>query len=145
MARLKLRAESGAVAPLVAVMLLGLLAVTALVVDGGVLFAARRDLQGLADGAARAGAMAVDVDTLREDGAVRLDPQEAQTAAHGYLQAAGFSGISSVSADILSMTVHLSEARSTVMMGLLGVESMHVEALSVARPRTGIDQPEGSA
>ena len=136
------RRESGAVAPLVAVMLLGLLAVAALVVDGGVLFAARRDLQGLADAAARAGAMAVDIDTLRETEEVRLDPQEAEAAAFAYLQAAGFGGGSSVSADILSVTVHLSDARSTVMMGLLGVDSVKVKARSVARPRTGIDQPE---
>jgi uncharacterized membrane protein len=137
-----LRAESGAVAPLVAVMLLGLLAVAALVVDGGVLFAARRDLQGLADGAARAGAMAVDIETLRETEEVRLDPEEAEAAASAYLRAAGFGGGSSVSADILSVTVHLSDARSTVMMGLVGVKSVQVNARSVARPRTGIEQPE---
>jgi uncharacterized membrane protein len=137
------RNESGAVAPLVAVMLLGLLAIAALVVDGGVLFATRRDLQGLADGAARAGAMAVDVGTLRETEKVRLDPEEAKAAARSYLGAAGFGGTSSVSADILSVTVHLSDARSTVMMGLLGVDSVQVEARSVARPRTGIERPEG--
>ena len=137
------RGESGAVAPLVAVMLLGLLAVTALVVDGGVLFAARRDLQGLADGAARAGAMAVDENTLRETERVRLEPGEAETAAWSFLRAGGFGGTASVRADILSVTVHLSEARPTVMMGLLGVESVQVEALGTARPRTGIERPEG--
>jgi uncharacterized membrane protein len=137
-----LRDESGGAAPLVAVMLLGLLAVAALVVDGGVLFAARRDLQGLADGAARAGAMAVDVHTLRETEDVRLDPEDAEGAASAYLQAAGFRGTSSVSADILSVTVHVSDARPTVMMGLLGVDSVQVEARGIARPRTGIERPE---
>ena len=63
---LQLRRESGAVVPLVAVMLLGLLAMAALVIDGGLLFAERRDLQGMADGAARAGAMAIDEELLRE-------------------------------------------------------------------------------
>jgi uncharacterized membrane protein len=137
------RRESGAVAPLVAVMLLGLLAITALVMDGGILFAARRDLQGLADGAARAGAMAVDVETLRETEKVVLTPVDAETAAHQYLRAAGYSGTSFVSADILSVTVHLSDARSTLMMGLLGVDSVEVEARGVARPRTGIESLEG--
>lgn len=136
------RDESGAVAPLMIVMLLGLVAVAALVVDGGVLFAARRDLQGLADGAARAGAMAVDVDLLRETEDVRLEPADAQAAAHSYLAAAGFGGSASVRADILSVTVHLSEARSTVMMGLLGVDDVQVEAQGIARPRTGIERPE---
>ena len=77
---MQLRSESGAVVPLTAVMLLGLLAIAALVVDGGLLFAERRDLQGLADGAARAGAMAVDEDLLRETGTVRLDPASAREA-----------------------------------------------------------------
>lgn len=139
----RLRGESGGVAPLVAVMLLGLLAVGALVVDGGVLFAARRDLQGLADGAARAGAMAVDEERLRETEEVRLDPQEAKVSAHAYLGAAGFGGAASVNADLLSVTVHLSDARPTVMMGLLGVASVEVEARGTARARTGIEGPEG--
>jgi Flp pilus assembly protein TadG len=139
----RVRGESGGAAPLVAVMLLGLLAVAALVVDGGVLFAAKRDLQGLADGAARSGAMAVDVETLRETEDVRLDPEDAEAAASAYLHAAGFGGTSSVSADILSVTVHLSDARPTVLMGLLGIDSVSVEARSIASPRTGIEGPEG--
>jgi len=114
-----------------------------LVVDGGVLFSARRDLQALADGAARAGAMAVDVQRLRETELVRLDPEEAEEAAQQYLDAAGFNGTSTIRADILSVTVHLSETRPTVMMGLLGVRSVRVEADAVARPRTGINRPEG--
>jgi uncharacterized membrane protein len=139
----RVREESGSVTPLVAVMLLGLLAVAALVVDGGVLFSARRDLQALADGAARAGAMAVDVQNLRETELVRLDPEEAEKAARQYLDAAGFNGTSTIRADILSVTVHLSETRPTVMMGLLGVRSVRVQADAVARPRTGINRPEG--
>src|SRR6266511_5280727 len=105
----RLRDDSGSVAPLTAVMLLGLLAVMALVVDGGVLFAARRALQGLADGAARAGAMAVDIAKLRETELVHLDPQEAEQAVRQYLHAAGFNGTSTIHADILSVTVHRSE------------------------------------
>jgi uncharacterized membrane protein len=139
----RVRGESGSVAAMTAVMLLGILAVMALVVDGGVLFAERRDLQGLADGAARAGAMAVNVDRLRATELVRLDPQKAEQAARQYLDAAGFEGDSTVRADILGVTVHLSETRSTVMMGLLGVRSVRVEARAVARPRTGINRPEG--
>jgi Flp pilus assembly protein TadG len=136
------RGESGVVAPLTAVMLLGLLAVMALVVDGGVLFAARRDLQGLADGAARAGAMALDIGALRQTGQVRLDPDQATRVARRYLSAAGFRGVPTVRADTLVVTVRLSEIRSTVMMGALGIRSIRVEAQAVARPRTGIDRPE---
>jgi uncharacterized membrane protein len=139
----RLRSERGVVAPLVAVVLLGLMAITALVIDGGVLFAARRDLQGLADGAARAGAMSVDVNNLRQNGHVRLDPSLADQAARGYLRAAGFDGAVTIQADTLGVAVDLVQERPTVMMGLLGIRSMRTEARSVARPRTGIAGPEG--
>jgi Flp pilus assembly protein TadG len=137
------RGERGAVAPLVAMMLLGLLALAALVIDGGLLFAERRDLQGLADGAARAGAMAVDEDVLRETGAVRLDPAAAQAAAERYLEAAGAEGMIRIDADTLSVTVDLQESRPTLMMGLLGVRTVDVAAHAVARPRVGIEEAGG--
>jgi uncharacterized membrane protein len=139
----RMRGESGAVAALTAVMLLGLLAVAALVVDGGVLFAARRDLQGLADGAARAGAMAIDQGVLRETGAVRLDPAAAQAAAGAYLTAAGFQSDVRIDADMLVVTVDLEEIRPTLMMGLLGVRTVTVTAHAVASPRVGIEEPGG--
>lgn len=126
MRRFRVRRNSGAVAPLTAVMLLGLLAMAALVIDGGVLFAARRDLQGLADGAARAGAMAVDEEVLRESGAVRLDPAAALAAAARYVEAGGFGGDVAIDADMLVVTVDLEEIRSTLMMGLLGVRTVTV-------------------
>ena len=140
---LKSRGERGAVAPLVAMMLLGLLALAALVIDGGLLFAERRDLQGLADGAARAGAMAVDEDVLRETGAVRLDPAAAQAAAERYLETAGVEGTVQVVADTLSVTVDLQDSRPTLMMGLLGVRTVDVAAHAVARPRVGIEEAGG--
>ena len=137
------RGDRGAVAPLVAMMLLGLLALAALVIDGGLLFAERRDLQGLADGAARAGAMAVDEDVLRETGAVRLDPAAAQAAAERYLETAGVEGTVRIDADTLSVTVDLQERRPTLMMGLLGVRTVDVAAHAVARPRVGIEEAGG--
>jgi uncharacterized membrane protein len=137
------RGERGAVAPLVAMMLLGLLALAALVIDGGLLFAERRDLQGLADGAARAGAMAVDEDVLRETGAVRLDSAAAQAAAERYLEAAGAEGTIRIDADTLSVTVDLQESRPTLMMGPLGVRTVDVAAHAVARPRVGIEEAGG--
>jgi uncharacterized membrane protein len=139
---MRLRSELGAVLPLTAVMLLGLLAVAALVVDGGLLFAERRDLQGLADGAARAGAMAVDEDLLRETGTVRLDPAAARDAAGRYLAAAGFEGVMRIDADMLDVTIDLKETRPTLMMGLLGVRAVRVTAHAVAHPRVGIDEAE---
>jgi uncharacterized membrane protein len=139
----KLQRETGAVAPLVAVVMLGLLAITALVVDGGVMFAARRDLQGLADSAARAGAMAIDAGHLRQTGTVQLDADLAEEQARDYLQATGFQGAVQIQADTSAVTVALVEDRATVMMGLVGIRTMRTEAHAVARPRTGIEAPEG--
>jgi uncharacterized membrane protein len=143
MKRSKPRGEGGVVAPLVAVMLLGLLAMTALVIDGGLLFAERRDLQGLADGAARAGAMAIDEDVLRETGTVRLDPAAAQAAAEQYLESVGVEGTIEIDANMLSVTVDLEEKRPTLMMSLLGVRTVDVAAHAVARPRVGIEEAGG--
>ena len=137
------RGERGAVAPLVAMMLLGLLALAALVIDGGLLFAERRDLQGMADGAARAGAMAIDEDLLRETGTVRLDPTAARAAAERYLETAGVGGAIRIDADTLSVTVDLRERRPTLMMGLLGLRTVDVAAHAVARPRVGIEEAGG--
>jgi len=135
--------ERGVVAPLVAVMLIGLLGIAALVIDGGVLFAARRNLQGLADSASRAGAMTLDVDSLRAGDQVALDPDGAQSAARDYLRAAGFDGEIAITADTTGVTVDLAQDRQTVLMGLLGVRTVRTEARSVSRPRAGIERPEG--
>lgn len=143
MTAFKPRGEGGAVAPLVAVMLLGLLAMTALVIDGGLLFAERRDLQGLADGSARAGAMAIDEDLLRQTGTVRLDPAAAQAAAEQYLESVGVEGAIEIDANMLSVTVDLEETRPTLMMSLLGVRTVDVAAHAVARPRVGIEEAGG--
>ena len=137
------REERGAVAPLVAVMLLGLLAMAALVIDGGLLFAERRDLQATADGAARAGAMAIDEQLLRETGAVRLDPAEAHAAAEQYLQSAGVEGTIRIDANMLSVSVDLEQQRPTLMMGLLGLRTIDVAAHAVAWPRVGIEEAGG--
>jgi Flp pilus assembly protein TadG len=63
------------------------LAVAGLAIDGGVLLASRRQLQSVADGAARAGATRLDLGRLRDSGGadVQLDPNLAVAAANGYL------------------------------------------------------------
>lgn len=138
----RLAGDRGQVAPLVAVSLLGLIAIAGLVIDGGLLFAARRDLQAVADAAARAGAMAVDELSLRanEGGVVELDPGAARDAASAHLDRAGFSGRAEVVADPASVRVTLSREHSTFVISLVGMRVMEVEASSVARPRSGIEE-----
>src|SRR5437763_12744173 len=64
------------------------ISVAGLAIDGALLLSSRRELQSVADGAARAGATRLDMERLRVSGGsdVELDPVLATTAAHGYLQ-----------------------------------------------------------
>jgi hypothetical protein len=87
--------------------------------------------------------MALNVDSLRSGGQVVLDPEAAQGAARDYLRAAGFDGDIAVTADTTGVTVDLAQDRQTVLMGLVGVRKVRTEAHAVARPRSGIERPEG--
>ena len=134
--------DDGQAAPLVAVCLLGLLAITALVIDGGVLFSARRDLQSLADGAARAGAMAIDEPPLRTNGGtVVLDPPAAELAAAEYLKLNEFPGDFNISADTEGVIVRLERSQRTILISLVGIGEIATKARAVASPRTG-QEPE---
>src|SRR5256885_6317416 len=63
------------------------LSITGLAIDGGVLLASRRQLQSVADGAARAGATRLDLDRLRSSAGaeVQLNQALAREAASIYL------------------------------------------------------------
>src|SRR6202158_5614264 len=63
------------------------ISIAGLAIDGGVLLASRRQLQSVADGAARAGATRLDLDRLRGSGGgdVPLDPALARDATWTYL------------------------------------------------------------
>ena len=64
-----------------------LLSVGGLAIDGGVLLSSRRELQSVADGAARAGATRLDRQRLRLSAGsdVQLDPPRAAAAARDYV------------------------------------------------------------
>ena len=127
-------------------MLLALVVLLALVADGGVVFAGRRDLQGVADGAARAGAGALDQATYRvSNGRIaRLDPSLARSAATRYLAATGFPGHASITADTSQVSVSLARELRPPLLGVFGVGAVEVNARAVARPQTGITGPETS-
>lgn len=135
----RLREDSGQAAPLVAVSLLGLLAVIALVIDGGMLFAGRRDLQSIADATARAGAMEIDEQALREgDGrTVALQPELAEMAMAEYLRTEGFDGSVTTLADTTHAVVHLRTEHQTILLSLVGIRDLSITASATAGPRSG--------
>jgi len=81
--------ERGQVLALVAVLMVGILAAVGLAVDAGLVFSARRSLQGAADAAATAAAQQINVGLYRqtEGRVVHLDPRAAYAAAVARLQA----------------------------------------------------------
>ncbi|MGH9268744.1 MAG: hypothetical protein ACRD0D_11280, partial [Acidimicrobiales bacterium] len=116
--------------------LLGILAVVGLVVDGGVLLALHLDLSMLADGAAQAGAGAVDAHLLRGAGELALDAAAARSAALEYLSAAGFRGeVLAAEARGSQIRVRLRDDRPTVLMGLVGIQAVSTEAEGTASAR----------
>jgi Flp pilus assembly protein TadG len=123
--------ERGAVSTFLAVIFVALLMAAGLVVDGGRKIVALRDASHLADNAARAGAQAIDLETLRSTGSLRLDPASATSRAFQYLAATGNQGDVSVTADTVTVTVSL-----TVHPALLPVGPMTVTATETAAPQT---------
>lgn len=82
--------ERGAVSTFLAVIALALLMAAGLAIDGGRKVNALREASHIADNAARAGAQAVDLDTLRTTGELRLQPDQTAKRVETYLTALGY-------------------------------------------------------
>jgi uncharacterized membrane protein len=140
----KLLDDSGAATALVLMFLLGIVAVAGLVIDGGFLFSSRRALQSTADGAARAGAMAVDEWLLRESGGkeVKLSPEGARQAVADYLTRAGFRGEFDIEAAPGRVRVVLRKELEPLVLSITGIHEVSAKAESTAEPRSGITGAE---
>ena len=128
----------GSASVLAGLFLLGIVAVSGLVADGGRVLAERRNLQNLADAAAAAGAMQLDVSRYRASGgAVSLDRAAARRAASGYLASAP-----RVASDVRvasdAVSVRASRRVGLAFLGALGLGPVTVGARAEAEPRTGI-------
>jgi uncharacterized membrane protein len=122
---------------LVAIFLLGLIAVVGLAADGGLVFAQRRDLQNLADAAALAGAMQIDEASYRGGGSVVLDQAAARDAAVSYLDGAG--GVTySVAVHTTGVEVQVSRRANTGFLRVIGVDGVSIGANARAEPRHGV-------
>jgi uncharacterized membrane protein len=128
--------QRGQVLAWVAVFLPALLVVLGLVIDGGLAFAARRDLQDVADAAAQAGAMQLDPAVYATTGQVQLDPIQARAAAGDYLSA--HPGVSpAVVAGPTWVQVTVRESWPTVFLRLFGVQQVTMAATATAFARIG--------
>lgn len=104
------RDDRGSVSAFVAVIAIALVAVAGLVYDGGQILTAQARARDLAANAARAGAQEVDLDTLRAEQQVTLDPDRAASAALDYLAAHGATGIVDVSGSRVTVTATIRQS-----------------------------------
>lgn len=120
--------ERGAVSTFLAVIALALLMAAGLAIDGGRKVNLLREASHLADNAARAGAQAVDLDTLHTTGHISLLEHEAVRHAGDYLAALGHTAADVVVAgDTVTVTIVL-----TADPVLLPVGPMTVTATEAA-------------
>jgi len=145
------RRARGQVIVWVAVMLpLLFLPIAGLMIDAGVLFDAKRELQNVADGAARVGAMelderylrGLDPDTRNPAGYVRLDPRLASASARGYLERIGFhGGEPDIDAQQDHIQVVLRRDVPTSFLRLVHVNSFSIRATGRAEPCSAVTGP----
>jgi Flp pilus assembly protein TadG len=113
-----------------------------LVIDGGVVLNARRDLQNVADAAARSGAMQVDVGAYRASAGTTLvlDQPAARRAATAYLAAQrDVSG--TVRTDARRVVVEVNRDVATVFLRIAGIDAVRIGAVAPAEARMGVERP----
>jgi hypothetical protein len=130
--------EDGRVTAFVVVLVTAVIAFSGLVLDGGLALAAKVGAIGEAQEAARAGAQAIDLSAYRASGTLRLVPAEATSLADQYLAAAGRSGSVTVAGNTVTVTV--SDTHRSILLGVVGVDSITVTATGQAQPQRGISE-----
>jgi Flp pilus assembly protein TadG len=136
--------QSGQAAAWVSVMLPLFLAVIGLAIDGGIVFAHRRELQNVADSAARAGATQIDVSAFRagRGDTVVLDAGAARQTAGEYLASRGSGLRGEVTADSRQVVVRVEQDVPTSFLSLVGIGTVRITATAPAEARVGIAGPE---
>lgn len=126
--------ERGALSTFIAVIALALLMAAGLAVDGGRKVNALREASHLADNAARAGAQAVDLDTLRTTGELRLLPEEAAARVDDYLAGLGHTADVAVAGDTVTVTVSLTVDPVLLPTGPITVTATETAAAITQEP-----------
>lgn len=134
-------AERGQVTAFVTIFVVALLFVTGLVLDGGLLLAAKREADATASAAARAGAQAVSLDALRTSGEQRLDEAASRQAVAEFLSRAGHRGrVIEVAGDHVSVEVTID--KRLLILGIGNLTSRTVKGQATARNVRGVREAE---
>lgn len=140
MAQTWLDAEEGTVTTFVVVLSTALLMMAGLVYDGGRILAARRDAHAAAANAARAGAQAVDLSSLRA-GVVDLEVREAEQRAQEHLRRVGLDG--AVSVNSTDVTVEVTDEVDLIVLRAIGITSKTIVGRGTAQIVRGVTGPGG--
>jgi hypothetical protein len=134
---LRLGGDRGSVAGYLVVSAVALFALAGLVLDGGAALTAHGRAADVAQQAARAGADALDVASLRSSTPAGLsaNPAEARRAAQAVLTAAGISGDVSVAGSQVTVSARASEP--TAILSMVGVDQVGGSATATAIPLHG--------
>lgn len=135
--------QRGQVIVWAAVMLPLFLSVVGLAIDAGVVFDARRELQDVADAAARAGAMQVDQQTYRASSGktVVLDQAAARQVAAQYIADQPGGVTATIAIEPRRVVVQASRNVPTSFLRLVGITTVRVSAVATAAARYGISGP----
>jgi Flp pilus assembly protein TadG len=127
--------QEGSISAFVVLFLIALFALMGMVLDGGSALAARQSATDEAEQAARAGAGALSIDSLRS-GSVELDQAAAVEAAEQFTVVAGHPGIATVAGG--TVTVQIRYRIPTQVLGIIGVTTLPVVASASAVDVEGV-------
>lgn len=139
--------DSGSITLPILVLTPALLMVGGLVVDGGYALSARQRAFNEAEQAARAGAAAIDIGSLRT-GQTRLvtdctRPEPcAQELASDYLATTGDRLVGAVDVTPTTVTVTVEAERRSVVLAVIGISELVVRGTGTAEVQRGITGPE---
>ena len=132
--------ERGSLTLMLAVLMVVLLALAGLVIDGGRKLNQSSRAYAIAEEAARAGAGLVDTSAAYRSGRLVIDEAAALAAARAYLADAGYTGsVSPAGTQRIRVTVTVTQP--TLVLSLIGVDSMTSKGSAVASLVTGVTGP----
>jgi Flp pilus assembly protein TadG len=128
------------------------ISIAGLAIDGGLLLASRRELQSVADGAARAGATRLDLERLRASGGsdVQLDRPLAVEVARTYLDerlaaesALQTAPLAQIDVDARRVHVLIQATLPTAFLRVVHIDRVPVQASAIADVQFGIRDGAG--
>ncbi|MHB8243635.1 MAG: TadG family pilus assembly protein [Solirubrobacteraceae bacterium] len=131
--RARISSERGSVLITGLLLSLALILVIGTAVDLGHAFLVRRQLASIADDAALSGSQAIDVPELHT-GHLELNPGQARAEALRAVTA-NPSTIGNATATVSSVTVTVTRRVPTILLGIVGVQTLTISAHATAAPR----------